>query len=131
MPEIDLDNRIKIDIVAIKGDTLGPVDFVFEEAITDDCEEPAESCDYPTEFQPEDLTGALFEGELLKGKSVVHTLTSDELSFDDTTSTLSFALSAALTKRLGCSVVKLIIRQILSDITTTRITGTITLVDYV
>lgn len=123
--EIDLDNRIELEIIAIKGDTFGPLIFIFEVGDDVECDDTIET------FEAEDLTGAYFEGYIVKGKNIVRQFTDDELSFDDTTSTLTFQMSSATTEQLGCCVIKFKIKQILNDITTTRISGTITFLDYV
>lgn len=124
MSDISLDNSIKIDVIALVGDTFGPIQFMFEtgEYICDgDCTD----CDQEVTYEIEDLRGAIFEGELYRGKSLVHRFLDSELSFDETTSILTFELNNVLTKQLGNNAYIVLIRQILNDIVTTRISGTI------
>lgn len=119
MSTVNLDNRIKLEIIALRGDTFGPLQFIFTVGEDEDT----------TEI--ENLYGAIFEGELEKGKTIIHRFTEDELSFDETTSSLTLSLDSSLTQKLGNSVLKFQIRQILEDVTTTRISGSLTFLDNV
>lgn len=124
MTRINLDDAVKLEVKAIKGDDFGPIQFIFEEAIIFNCN-PDCDCIDEVNYELQDLKGAYFEGELLKGDKIVHYFTDEELIFYETSSTLLMQLSSSVTSNLPCTVLKINIRQIIDNIVSTRITGKI------
>lgn len=122
MTKLDLSESIELEITAIKGDTFGPIQFIFEEAELFECNPDCECFD-DVNYGLQDLHGAIFEGEIKRGTKIIHVLTDDELTFYADDSSLLLSLSEETTRKFPCSVLELEIRQITEDGTRRRIHG--------
>lgn len=111
MADIILDNRAKVNITAIKGDTLAPVSFIFKDTITEVLED----------FTGATVTGAIYN---VGSDNSIRDLTIAELSLDSLLSKITLQMDANTTAGLDKIMFK--IRKVIGNVSTTRVTGIIT-----
>ena len=111
MADILLDNRLTVNITAIKGDSLAPVSFVFRDSIT---------------TLLEDFTGATIIATIYKAgtDTPIRDLGADELTITPAQSMVTIQLSASTTATLDKIYFK--IKKNVGQQSTTRVKGNIT-----
>ena len=111
MSDILLDNRLTINITAIKGDSLAPISFIFKDTVTGSLE---------------DFTNCLIICHIYKigADTPIRDLTQAELTVDTAASKVTIQLSALTTATLDKVLFK--IKKVIGTVSTTRIKGIIT-----
>lgn len=128
MTDLNLDESLHVQITAIKGDDLGPLQFIFEEAEIIECPPDCECFDTPN-YELQDLRGAIFEGEITRGTKTIYILTDDTLIFDEQASSIILSIPSSITSTFTTAPMKISIRQIIEDVVTTRIHGSIVFIN--
>ena len=111
MADILLDNRLTINITAIRGDSLAPISFIFKDSITGILE---------------DFTNAVIVCHIYKigADTPIRDLTPSELTIDATQSKVTIQFSPEATATMDKIIFK--IKKVVGNISTTKIKGIIT-----